>query len=75
MLCCVPIVAFLGALSNATQLCLTYSWMRWLCATPNVVQGIITGVLPPVLLAVINLLLPIILRRELWSCWAFGSAH
>ncbi len=63
-------VAFIGALSNAQSLCLTYSWMRWLCDLGNVPQGIITGVLPPVLLAVINLLLPVILRRE-WAGESF----
>jgi hypothetical protein len=57
-------VAFIGALSNAQSLCLTYSWMAWLCDLPSVVQGIITGLVPPVLLALVNMVLPFILRSK-----------
>jgi hypothetical protein len=38
--------------------------MAWLCDLGSIPQGIITGVVPPVLLALVNLLLPVILRRE-----------
>jgi len=55
-------VAFVGVVSNITQLCATYSWLRWLCGLPAPVTGIISGILPPVLLAVLMALLPIILR-------------
>jgi len=57
-----PIVAFIGILSNIHGLCVTYSWLSWLCKLPSVVVGIIQGVLPAVLLAVLMMLLPIILR-------------
>jgi hypothetical protein len=55
-------VAFIGILSNIHGLCVTYSWLSWLCKLPSVVVGIIQGVLPAVLLAVLMMLLPIILR-------------
>lgn len=55
-------VAFVGAISNVNTLCTTYSWLSWLCGLPQPVVGIIGGILPPVLLAVLNMLLPIVLR-------------
>ncbi|KAI0366794.1 DUF221-domain-containing protein [Pilatotrama ljubarskyi] len=55
-------VAFIGAVSNVHSLCATYSWLAWLCDLPSVIVGIISGILPPALLAVLNMLLPIILR-------------
>ncbi|KAJ2967127.1 hypothetical protein NUW54_g13601 [Trametes sanguinea] len=55
-------VAFIGAVSNVHSLCATYSWLAWLCDLPAVIVGIISGILPPALLAVLNLLLPIVLR-------------
>jgi hypothetical protein len=58
--------SFIGALSNLSRLCPRWPWLAWLCEAPSIVRGVIQGVLPPVLLAVLNLLLPIILRRERW---------
>ena len=55
-------VAFVGIVSNIGGLCVTYSWLAWLCKIPSVVLGIIEGILPPVLLAVLMMLLPIVLR-------------
>ncbi|KAG5638302.1 hypothetical protein H0H81_000827 [Sphagnurus paluster] len=55
-------VAFVGIVSNVYGLCVSYSWLAWLCKLPKVVVGIISGILPPVLLAVLMMLLPIILR-------------
>ncbi|KAI0631057.1 DUF221-domain-containing protein [Trametes polyzona] len=55
-------VAFIGAVSNIHSLCATYSWLAWLCDLPDVIVGIISGILPPALLAVLNMLLPIVLR-------------
>ncbi|KAH7332874.1 DUF221-domain-containing protein [Rhizoctonia solani] len=55
-------VSFVGIVSNVAQLCAQYSWMRWLCRLPDVVVGIISGILPPVALAILMMLLPIILR-------------
>ncbi|RPD56035.1 DUF221-domain-containing protein [Lentinus tigrinus ALCF2SS1-6] len=55
-------VAFIGVVSNVHSLCATYSWLAWLCDLPPVIVGIISGILPPALLAILMLLLPIILR-------------
>ncbi|EPQ57465.1 DUF221-domain-containing protein, partial [Gloeophyllum trabeum ATCC 11539] len=55
-------VAFVGAVSNIHSLCATASWLAWICRLPSVVVGIIQGILPPALLAVLSLLLPVVLR-------------
>ena len=55
-------VAFVGIVSNVHSLCATYSWLAWLCTLPKVVVGIISGILPPALLAILMMLLPIVLR-------------
>lgn len=55
-------VAFVGAVSNVHALCNQFGWLSWICKLPSVVVGIISGILPPALLAVLMLLLPIILR-------------
>jgi Calcium-dependent channel, 7TM region, putative phosphate len=59
-------VAFAGAVSNVDKLCNTYHWLAWVCNTSSTVQGIIQGVFPPVLLAVLFLLLPYFLRGLAW---------
>lgn len=55
-------VAFVGIISNIKGLCVRESWLAWLCKLPSPVIGIIQGILPPVLLAVLMMLLPIVLR-------------
>ncbi|GAA5981751.1 hypothetical protein JCM10908_004590 [Rhodotorula pacifica] len=55
-------VAFVSAISNVSSLCVSVSWMRWLCNLPVPVNGIIQGALPPAALAVLFMLVPIILR-------------
>ncbi|KAF7316312.1 Protein kinase domain-containing protein [Mycena indigotica] len=55
-------VAFVGLISNLHSLCTTASWLAWICDLPQVVVGILSGILPPVLLAVLMMLLPIVLR-------------
>lgn len=55
-------VAFVGIISNIEGLCVRESWLAWLCKIPKVVLGIIQGILPPVMLAVLMMLLPIVLR-------------
>ncbi|KAG0148858.1 hypothetical protein CROQUDRAFT_669563 [Cronartium quercuum f. sp. fusiforme G11] len=56
-------VAFVGIVSNVNGLCAQVSWMAWLCKLPTPIPGILQGVLPPVLLAVLFMLLPIVLRK------------
>ncbi|CUA72941.1 Phosphate metabolism protein 7 [Saccharomyces cerevisiae S288c] [Rhizoctonia solani] len=53
---------FAGILSNVDQLCSKATWLQWVCRLPDVVQGIIQGVLPPAVIAILFLLLPIYLR-------------
>ena len=55
-------VAFVGAVSNIKSLSNTYSWLHWLNHLGPTVIGIISGILPPVALAVLMMLLPIVLR-------------
>ncbi|KAG9079250.1 hypothetical protein FRC06_007862, partial [Ceratobasidium sp. 370] len=55
-------VAFVGIISNVSQLSERYKWLHWLGTLPSVVIGIISGVLPPVGLAILMMLLPIVLR-------------
>ncbi|KAA1079047.1 hypothetical protein PGT21_031634 [Puccinia graminis f. sp. tritici] len=55
-------VAFVGMISNVSSLCSKVFFMAWLCKLPPPVPGIIQGILPPVLLAVLFILLPIFLR-------------
>ncbi|KAG8853288.1 hypothetical protein FRB96_008373 [Tulasnella sp. 330] len=55
-------VALVGIIGNVTALSKKYSWLAWLGKLPSPVLGIIQGILPPVLLAVLTMLLPIILR-------------
>jgi hypothetical protein len=59
-------VAFVGTLSNISDLCNKVHWLEWVCRAPSVAQGLIEDVLPPVLLAALFALLPIILRALAW---------
>ncbi|KAG8709898.1 hypothetical protein FRC09_000407 [Ceratobasidium sp. 395] len=54
-------VTFVSIISNVSQLCVQYRWLHGLCTLPRVVVGIISGVLPPVGLAIPMMLLPIVL--------------
>lgn len=54
--------SFIGIISNVDQLCKDYHWLAWLCKLPQRVNDLLTDFLPPVLLALLMLLLPIILR-------------
>ncbi|KAG6898143.1 hypothetical protein C0992_004859 [Termitomyces sp. T32_za158] len=54
--------AFIGTLSNLDDLCSKIQWLVWICKAPNPIPGIIQGVLPPALLAILFALLPLILR-------------
>jgi len=64
-------VAFISALSSITGLISTYPWLNWLdfLERPGfgytLLKGVVSGVLPPVLLALIMMVLPVILRSKL----------
>ncbi|KAL1732165.1 hypothetical protein EV714DRAFT_282790 [Schizophyllum commune] len=55
-------VAFVGSVSNIYTLCGTVKWLTWICDLPTVVTSIISGILPPVALAILMALLPVVLR-------------
>ncbi|KXN81695.1 hypothetical protein AN958_03942, partial [Leucoagaricus sp. SymC.cos] len=55
-------VAFVGAISNINTVCSKLPWLSWICDLSPPAIGFISGVLPPVLLAVLMALLPIVLR-------------
>ncbi|KIP07239.1 hypothetical protein PHLGIDRAFT_30114 [Phlebiopsis gigantea 11061_1 CR5-6] len=55
-------VAFVGAVSNIKSLSNTYKWLHWLNSLGPTVIGIISGILPPVALAILMMMLPIVLR-------------
>ncbi|KZP02152.1 hypothetical protein FIBSPDRAFT_1056046 [Athelia psychrophila] len=57
----IPVVS-IGIISNVEAPCKKESWLAWLCKIPSMVLGLVEGVLPTVLLAVLVKLLPIVLR-------------
>ncbi|TFK74613.1 DUF221-domain-containing protein [Pluteus cervinus] len=59
-------VAFIGTLSNLDDLCKNVHWLQWVCTAPEPIPGLVQGVLPPALLAIIFALLPLILRALAW---------
>jgi hypothetical protein len=56
-------VAFVGAVSNIETLA-SISWLAWLKDIPSAILGIITGLLPSVMLSLLMSLVPIIIRRK-----------
>ncbi|KAK7031452.1 hypothetical protein R3P38DRAFT_2923651 [Favolaschia claudopus] len=59
-------VAAIGSLSQLDSLCQNVHWLKWLCRAPIPVPGIIQGILPPLLLAILFALLPLVLRALAW---------
>lgn len=57
-----PLIAFAAIVSNVNGLCASVPPLAWICQIPAPVLGIIKGFLPTVYIAVLNILLPIILR-------------
>ncbi|KAH6676394.1 hypothetical protein B0J14DRAFT_353575 [Halenospora varia] len=54
-------VAFVGLVSNVQYL-EGYSWLHWLTKIPNTIMGVITGLLPAVMLSILMSLVPVIMR-------------
>ncbi|KAH0279585.1 DUF221-domain-containing protein, partial [Aureobasidium melanogenum] len=54
-------VAFVGAISNVKTL-ETIQGLTWISKIPDVILGVVTGLLPSVMLAVLMALVPIVLR-------------
>ena len=53
-----PLTAFVTSISNVSNLCKTASFLSWLCKLPVPINGIIQGILPPVVLMLLFMLLP-----------------
>lgn len=62
-------VAFVGLVSQIDYLTGVVTWLAWINKLPNSVVGLIQGILPPVGLAILMALLPIILRGK--SFWPY----
>jgi hypothetical protein len=56
-------VAFVGLISNITYL-ENFTWLHWLTKIPPTIMGVISGLLPSVMLAILMALVPIIMRRK-----------
>ncbi|KAK6205527.1 uncharacterized protein RJT21DRAFT_79745 [Scheffersomyces amazonensis] len=55
-------VAFVGVISNITYLTNKLPWLRWILRMPHFLLGIVTGLLPTILLAILMMLLPMFIR-------------
>lgn len=58
-----PIIAFVGALTNINYLTRTVPFLSFINDIPSVILGVVTGLLPTIILAVCILLVPIICRQ------------
>lgn len=54
-------VAFVGLISNITYL-EGYSWLHWLTKIPTTIMGVISGLLPAVMLSILMSLVPVVMR-------------
>lgn len=52
----------MGAVSNINYLTKTLTWLEWINKIPSVILGVVTGLLPVVMLAILMALVPIICR-------------
>ena len=57
-----PLTAFVTSISNVSNLCSSVKFLSWLCKLPGPINGIIQGLLPPVVLMLLFMLLPPFLR-------------
>jgi ABC-type multidrug transport system fused ATPase/permease subunit len=55
-------VAFVGLISNINYLAQRFTWLSWILDIPQVILGVVTGLLPSVMLAVLMALVPIFCR-------------
>ncbi|KAF2008084.1 DUF221-domain-containing protein [Amniculicola lignicola CBS 123094] len=55
-------VAFVGLISNINYLTGRFTWLEWINSIPPAILGVITGLLPVIMLAVLMALVPIICR-------------
>ena len=57
-------VAFVGTISNINYLTDKVHFLKFILDIPPAILGIVTGLLPSVMLAILMALLPIVLRRK-----------
>ncbi|KAF1950638.1 DUF221-domain-containing protein [Byssothecium circinans] len=55
-------VAFVGAVSQINYLTAQFSWLGWINSIPSVILGVVTGLLPVIMLAILMALVPIVCR-------------
>lgn len=61
-----PLTAIVGGLANITTLTEKWAWLSWLNGDSfgkKLLQGVFTGIVPPVLLALLTMIFPTILRH------------
>lgn len=56
-------VAFVGVISNITYLTNKLPWLRWILNLPPQLLGLVTGLLPVIMLSILMALLPIFIRH------------
>ncbi|ODO06502.1 hypothetical protein L198_01735 [Cryptococcus wingfieldii CBS 7118] len=59
-------VAFIGALSSVSDLTSQFPWLSWIegdTFDKKIIQGVLSGILPPVLLECLMMMLPVSLRH------------
>ncbi|KAH7106891.1 DUF221 family protein [Auriculariales sp. MPI-PUGE-AT-0066] len=62
-------VTFIQSLTSLSDLCVQVSWLAWVCKAPKIAVGLLQGVLPPLLMAILFILVPVILRLlSLYEC-------
>lgn len=57
-----PLTVFVTGIANVSNLCSTVSFLGWLCNLPTPVNGIIQGILPPLVLIILFALVPPLFR-------------
>jgi hypothetical protein len=55
-------VAIVGIISNISYLTAQFTWLQWINSIPKVILGLVTGLLPTVMLAVLMSLVPVFCR-------------
>ncbi|AOA61619.1 hypothetical protein PP7435_CHR1-0065 [Komagataella phaffii CBS 7435] len=56
-------VSFVGMISNITYLTNELPWLRWILDLPDQLLGIVTSLLPTIMLALLMMILPIFIRN------------
>ncbi|KAF2089145.1 DUF221-domain-containing protein [Saccharata proteae CBS 121410] len=68
-------VAFVGTISNIQYLSEKYEWLHWLDNLSSTQLGVLTGLLPPLLLSAVVSLVPMICRFIAKEAGSVSSSH